>query len=79
MKNRFLVGELVAGLVITFLFIALGAHAQERIEPIPFGDFEHWRFRALEVQYDKRIVAYWRSDENLVQDRRFVEQQQRAR
>lgn len=43
MKNRFLVGELVAGLVITFLFIALGAHAQERIEPIPFGDFEHWK------------------------------------
>lgn len=43
MKNRFLVGELVAGLVITFLFVALGAHAQERIEPIPFGDFEHWK------------------------------------
>lgn len=43
MKNRFLVGVLVAGLVITFLFIALGAHAQERIEPIPFGDFEHWK------------------------------------
>lgn len=43
MKNRFLVGALTAGLVITFLFIALGAHAQERIEPIPFGDFEHWK------------------------------------
>ena len=43
MKNRFLVGALVAGLVITFLFVALGAHAQERIEPIPFGDFEHWK------------------------------------
>lgn len=43
MKNSFLVGVLVAGLVITFLFIALGAHAQERIEPIPFGDFEHWK------------------------------------
>lgn len=43
MKNRFLVGALAAGLVITFLFIALGAHAQERIEPIPFGDFEHWK------------------------------------
>ena len=43
MKNRFLVGALVAGLVITFLFIAIGAHAQERIEPIPFGDFEHWK------------------------------------
>lgn len=43
MKNRVLVGALVAGLVITFLFIALGAHAQERIEPIPFGDFEHWK------------------------------------
>lgn len=42
-ENRFLIGELVAGLVITFLFIALGAHAQERIEPFPFGDFEHWK------------------------------------
>ena len=41
--NRFIAGSLVAGLVITFLFIALGAHAQERIEPIPFGDFEHWK------------------------------------
>ena len=41
--NRFLVGALVAGLVITFLFVALGAHAQERIEPFPFGDFEHWK------------------------------------
>ena len=43
MKNRFLVGALVAGLVITFLFIALSMHAQERIEPFPFGDFEHWK------------------------------------
>ena len=42
-ENRFLIGALVAGLVITFLFNALGAHAQERIEPIPFGDFEHWK------------------------------------
>lgn len=36
-------GAIVAGLVITFLFTALGAHAQERIEPFPFGDFEHWK------------------------------------
>ena len=42
-ENRFLIGALVTGLVITFLFIALGAHAQERIEPFPFGDFEHWK------------------------------------
>lgn len=41
--NRFIAGSLVAGLVITFLFVALGAHAQERIEPFPFGDFEHWK------------------------------------
>jgi len=41
--NRFLVGALAVGLVITFLFIALSAHAQERIEPIPFGDFEQWK------------------------------------
>ena len=42
-ENRFLIGALVTGLVITFLFIALGMHAQERIESIPFGDFEHWK------------------------------------
>ena len=41
--NRFIAGSLVAGLVITFLFIALSMHAQERIEPFPFGDFEHWK------------------------------------
>ena len=41
--NRFLAGAIVAGLLITFLFIALSMHAQERIEPIPFGDFEHWK------------------------------------
>ena len=42
-ENKFIAGALVAGLVITFLFIALSAHAQERIEPIPFGDFEQWK------------------------------------
>ena len=42
-ENKFIAGAIVAGLVITFLFIALGAHAQERIEPFPFGDFEHWK------------------------------------
>lgn len=41
--NKVLVGALVAGLIITFLFIALGLNAQERVEPIPFGDFEHWK------------------------------------
>lgn len=42
-ENKFIAGAIVAGLVITFLFTALGAHAQERIEPFPFGDFEHWK------------------------------------
>jgi hypothetical protein len=42
-ENKFIAGAIAAGLVITFLFIALGAHAQERIEPFPFGDFEHWK------------------------------------
>lgn len=41
--NRFIAGAIFAGLVITFLFIALSMHAQERIEPFPFGDFEHWK------------------------------------
>ena len=41
--NKVLVGALVAGLTITFLFIALGLNAQERVEPVPFGDFEHWK------------------------------------
>ena len=45
--NRFLASVLVAGLVITFLFIALSAHAQERIEPFPFGDFEHWNANSI--------------------------------
>lgn len=41
--NKVLVGALVSGLIITFLFITLGLNAQERVEPIPFGDFEHWK------------------------------------
>lgn len=42
-ENKFIAGATVAGLMITFLFIALSMHAQERIEPIPYGDFEHWK------------------------------------
>ena len=42
-ENKFIAGAIVAGLLITFLFIVLSMHAQERIEPFPFGDFEHWK------------------------------------
>ena len=41
--NKFLVGVLTAFAVVTLLFISLTAHAQERIELIPNGDFESWK------------------------------------
>ncbi len=40
--NKILAGAAIAGLAITLLFAALSAHAQEKIEPVPYGDFEHW-------------------------------------
>lgn len=40
--NRFLVGSAVFGLVFTQLFAVLSVRGQERIEPVPFGDFEYW-------------------------------------
>ena len=41
-ENRFLIGVLIAGIIFTLLFVALRADAQERVELLPFGDFEHW-------------------------------------
>lgn len=49
--NKYLIGALVLGLTITLLFLALGAHAQERVELLPFGDFEHWS--------EKQIKESW--------------------
>lgn len=40
--NRFLTGALVAG-----LFFAQSITAEERIETIPFGDFEHWNANSI--------------------------------
>ena len=49
--NKYLIGALALGLTITFLFLALGAHAQERVEPLPFGDFEHWTERQIKESW----------------------------
>ena len=40
--NRFLAGAGVMAVIMTLLFIAARAQAQERIEMIPYGDFESW-------------------------------------
>ena len=40
--NRFLAGAGVMAVIMTLLFIAARANAQERIEMIPYGDFESW-------------------------------------
>lgn len=45
--NKYIIGALIGGLVITFLFISLGVHAQERIERLPFGDFESWTEQSI--------------------------------
>lgn len=46
-ENRFLTGALIAGLIITCLFIALGVCAQGHLEPVPYGDFESWTVRYI--------------------------------
>ena len=46
-ENKFLAGTIIAGLILTFLFVALTMHAQERIEPVPYGDFEQWTVRYI--------------------------------
>ncbi len=40
--NRFLAGVSAFGMIITFLFVALTIGAQERIEVLPFANFENW-------------------------------------
>ena len=40
--NKFLVGSLIVGIIITLFFVVMSTHAEERIELIPFGDFETW-------------------------------------
>ena len=46
-ENKIIAGTLIAGLILTFLFIALGLKAQERIESVPYGDFEQWTVRYI--------------------------------
>ena len=46
-ENKFLAGTIIAGLILTFLFVALSVHAQERVEPVPYGDFEQWTVRHI--------------------------------
>lgn len=41
-KNKLILVALTAALIITLLFLTRGAFAQERVELLPFGDFEHW-------------------------------------
>jgi len=40
--NKFLAWASVAATILTLMFVAARAMAQERIEPIPFGNFETW-------------------------------------
>lgn len=40
--NKFLAWAAVAATILTLMFVAARATAQERIEPIPFGNFETW-------------------------------------
>ena len=40
--NKFLAWAAVAATILTLMFVAASATAQERIEPIPFGNFETW-------------------------------------
>lgn len=39
---RFLIGASIAGLIITLLFLSMRLCAGERVELLPYGDFEHW-------------------------------------
>jgi len=49
--NRIMAIGLAIGTTITLLFAALTALAQERVEPIPFGDFEHWSERQIKESW----------------------------
>lgn len=49
--NKYLIGTLALGLAITLLFLTLGAHAQERVELLPFGDFEHWSKKQIKESW----------------------------
>ena len=40
--NKIIAVVLTAFAIITLLFISLAAQAQERVEMMPFGDFESW-------------------------------------
>ena len=40
--NRFMIWMITISVIITLLLIAVGVSAQERVELLPFGDFESW-------------------------------------
>ena len=46
-KNKFIACIKVAGLLFPLLSTSLSLHAQERVELIPFGDFEQWETRSI--------------------------------
>ena len=50
-SEKILLGVFLAALIFTLLFLSLGAFAQERVEPLPFGDFEHWTERQIKESW----------------------------
>ena len=50
-NDKILLGVFLAALIFTLLFLSLGAFAQERVEPLPFGDFEHWTERQIKESW----------------------------
>lgn len=49
--HKYLIGSFTWGLTFICLLVALSVNSQERVEPIPFGDFEHWS--------EKQIKESW--------------------
>lgn len=49
--HKYLIGSFTWGLTVICLLVALSVNSQERVEPIPFGDFEHWS--------EKQIKESW--------------------
>ena len=41
------INSVLASVLLTGLFFAQSVTAEERIEPIPFGDFEHWNANSI--------------------------------
>ena len=52
--NRILAGTIAAFSIITLLFIAVSVSAQERIEPLSFGNFENWNSQQIK---ESRLIG----------------------